>query len=275
MISQDQLLQALYTHRTGRILLRPFIRPWFSRLCGRFLDSRISALWAGRCIKRLQIPMEDYEDESYRSFNAFFTRRIRPEKRPFPTDTRLLASPCDGLATVIPLLEHTVLRVKDTPYTLESLLKSKKSAARFTDGTALILRLTVADYHRYCYPVSGRKTVNRHIDGKFHTVNPIANDYYPIYRENTREYTRLLSPWYGSILQMEVGALCVGRIINYDEKAVVFAGQEKGRFEFGGSTILLLFEKGRIRFREDLLLASAAGFETRVRLGEALGEPAL
>ena len=65
----------------------------------------------------------------------------------------------------------------------------KKLAKRYLGGTALLFRLGVTDYHRYCYPDNAKKSRNRYLPGVFHTVNPVAMEHYKIYAENSREYT--------------------------------------------------------------------------------------
>ena len=112
---------------------------------------------------------------------------------------------------------------------------------------------------------------NYHIDGTFHTVNPVANDYLPIYKENTREYTVIHTPDYGSIVQMEVGALLVGRIKNHKESCPVTRGEEKGYFEYGGSTIIILTEKDTYVPRQDLMQNTRRGYETKLLQGHVLG----
>ena len=71
---------------------------------------------------------------------------------------------------------------------------------------------------------------------------------------------------------MEVGALMVGKIINYEEAAQVARGDEKGRFEFGGSTIVVALPKGSCVIDADILENSRAGMETKVKYGEAIGQ---
>ena len=129
----------------------------------------------------------------------------------------------------------------------------------------------MGDYHRYCYAESGEKGENIRIPGVFHTVNPAANDRYPIYKENTREYTLLETRQFGTVLQMEVGATMVGRIVNYHGAKTVTRGEEKGRFEFGGSTVILCLEKDRAMVDADILKNTAAGIETVVKMGEKIG----
>ena len=147
-------------------------------------------------------------------------------------------------------------------------------ARRYQGGYACIFRLTVDDYHRYCYVDNGRKSMNIRIPGVFHTVNPAANEVCPIYKENTREFSLLQSEHFKVVLMMEVGALLVGRITNYHEEETVKKGEEKGRFEFGGSTVILLFQKDAVKFDQRFLYNTENGYETIVKMGERLGEAA-
>lgn len=269
--NQDKLLSFLYTNIFGRMLLKPLIQPQVSKLAGRYLSSAHSKWLISKFIERNEINMDIYEECDYSSFNDFFTRKIKPDCRPVPEDLDVLISPCDCLATVYPIQENTTFSIKNTEYTLRSLLRSPRLAKRFRGGYAYVLRLTVEDYHRYLYSVSGKQSKNYHIDGTFHTVNPIANDYLPIYKENTREYTVIHSKEFGDVLQMEVGALLVGKISNHKQSTVVTRGEEKGFFEYGGSTIVVLTQKGRVTPRSDLLTNSKNGYETKVLQAHPLG----
>ena len=269
--NQDKLLSFLYTNIFGRMLLKPLIQPQVSKLAGRYLSSAHSKWLISKFIERNEINMDIYEECDYSSFNDFFTRKIKPDCRPVPEDLDVLISPCDCLATVYPIQENTTFSIKNTEYTLRSLLRSPRLAKRFRGGYAYVLRLTVEDYHRYLYSVSGKQSKNYHIDGTFHTVNPIANDYLPIYKENTREYTVIRSKEFGDVLQMEVGALLVGKISNHKQSTVVTRGEEKGFFEYGGSTIVVLTQKGRVTPRSDLLTHSKNGYETKVLQAHPLG----
>lgn len=269
--NQDKLLSFLYTNIFGRMLLKPLIQPQVSKLAGRYLSSAHSKWLISKFIERNEINMDIYEECDYSSFNDFFTRKIKPDCRPVPEDLDVLISPCDCLATVYPIQENTTFSIKNTEYTLRSLLRSPRLAKRFRGGYAYVLRLTVEDYHRYLYSVSGKQSKNYHIDGTFHTVNPIANDYLPIYKENTREYTVIRSKEFGDVLQMEVGALLVGKISNHKQSTVVTRGEEKGFFEYGGSTIVVLTQKGRVTPRSDLLTNSKNGYETKVLQAHPLG----
>lgn len=268
---EEKLLNFLYTNPLGRILLKPLVRPAISKLAGKFLSTRFSTRLIGSFIKKNHIGMKQYEATTYHSFNEFFTRKMKKGYRPFSGNPDILISPCDCKATVYPIRENTTFSVKHTEYTLRSLLRSRKLAKRFQGGYAYILRLTVDDYHRYIYAASGKQSKSYRINGTFHTVNPVANDYLPIYKENTREYTVIHTREFSDIVQMEVGALLVGKIKNHKHSCHVHRGEEKGYFEYGGSTIILLTMKDTVLPRKDLLTNTAEGYETRLLQGHPLG----
>ena len=215
--------------------------------------------------------MEEYEERSFISYNDFFTRRIKEDQRTMDYQPDHLIAPCDGKLCVYPITKDSSFLIKNTQYTLRSLLKNNKLADYYESGILLLFRLEVDDYHRYCYIDHGKKTKNYHIKGVFHTVNPIANQVLPVYKENTREYSVLDTDHFGRVVVMEVGAMLVGKIVNYHEAAIVQRGEEKGRFEFGGSSIIILLENGRAVIDEDIRFNSANGIETMVKLGERIG----
>lgn len=268
---QDRLLEWMYGTRPGRLLVKLMIRPGVSRAAGWLLDRRVSALAVRPFIRKNHICMDDFEQRRFRSFNDFFTRRVLPGKRPVDDAPAHLIAPCDSKLTVYNIRPDSRFRVKGTEYTLEGLLQSKELAETFLGGTLLLFRLTVGDYHRYTYIDSGFVTGSTRIPGVFHTVNPAAASRCPIYRENTREYSLLESLQFGTVLQMEVGAAMVGRIVNAPGSRNVRRGEEKGRFEFGGSTVIVLLQKGRAILDADLLRNTAQDAETVVRLGERIG----
>ena len=269
--AQNKILSFLYNTQPGRILLKPLIQPCVSMLAGAFMDSSISRVFIPLFIKACNINMQDYEERKYSSYNDFFTRRVKAGKRVIDKEPKHLIAPCDGKLTVYTLDKDLQFTIKDTRYTLQSLLKSRKLADYYKDGSLLVFRLTVDDYHRYCYIDDGIKTKNYRIKGVFHTVNPLAGEQFPVYKENTREFCMLNSENFGRLMIMEVGALLVGKIVNYHEEACVRRGEEKGRFEFGGSTIVVCLEKNRVIIDEDIMRNSAGGIETVVRMGEKIG----
>ena len=269
--TQEQVLTWLYYNNVGVKLLQLLIRPFWSNLAGHVLDHSISKLLIPSFIEKNKIDMNLYETKDYESFNDFFTRKVKAECRPIDLEPTHLIAPCDGKLSVYPITEDARFCVKNTWYTMNSLVRSKKLAKRFEGGQLLLFRLSVDDYHRYCYLDDGLKTRNYHIPGVFHTVNPIANNTFPIYKENTREFTLLKSDHFGAVLVMEVGALLVGRITNYHEDQFVTRGTEKGKFEYGGSTIIVCLENNQAKVDEDLLVNSELGIETAVKMGERIG----
>jgi len=269
---QDRLLKALYGCAAGRMLLKPLTRPALSRAAGRFLSTKFSCFLIKPFIRANQIDMEQFEATEYASYNEFFSRKIRPSARKVDFEPAHLISPCDSKLTALPIDASTRFTLKHTEYSVASLLKNDELAQSYNGGYALIFRLTVDDYHRYCYFDDGAKEEQVRLPGALHTVNPIANDYFPIYKENAREYTILHTRSFGDAVMMEVGALMVGRIVNHHEKATVVRGQEKGYFQFGGSTVVVLLKAGAAVIDEDILLNSREGVETVVRMGEKIGQ---
>ena len=273
---QDRLLKKMYLSRAGRRILRVLVCPFVSRAGGWLLDRSWSRILIAPFVKANQIDLSVCEKERFRSYNDFFTRKLKDGARIMEGDEWTLTSPCDGKLSVYPIVHEkgkkSRFSIKNTSYTVESLLRSPKLAAYYEGGTACVFRLTVDDYHRYCYIDDGMKSENCHIPGIFHTVNPVANDVVPIYKENTREYSLLRSRHFKTVLMMEVGALMVGRITNYHEACLVKKGEEKGRFEFGGSTVILLFQKDAVRMDERLFQNTQSGYETIVKMGERIGE---
>ena len=268
---QDRLLAALYGNAFGRMLLKPLTAPWLSKAAGAFLSTRASCIFIKPFIKSNRIDMSQFEPVAYESYNDFFSRRIREGARTVDMDPRHLISPADSKLTVLPITEKGRFTLKHTQYTVGSLLRDPALAAEFVGGWACIFRLTVDDYHRYCYAFDAEKGENIRIPGSLHTVNPIANDFFPIYKENAREYTLLSTKEFGEVIAMEVGALLVGKIVNHPGAASVRRGQEKGYFQFGGSTVVLLLKKDTAVIDSDILENSQNGIETVVKFGEKIG----
>lgn len=268
---QDRFLGMLYGHAAGRLLLRPMVSPAVSRLGGLFLDSKLSKMMIPAFIRSHAIDMSEFEPKEYSSYNDFFTRRLRPGARCVEEERGIFVSPCDSRLSVCRISQNHVFSVKNTSYTVESLLKSKKLARAYEGGYVWVFRLCVDDYHRYIYVDDGTVGRNVRIPGVFHTVNPAANDQFPIYKENTREYCLVRSDNFGAVIQMEVGAMLVGKIENHPVDGKVKRGQEKGNFAFGGSTVILMTRRGAVRPDRDILRNSAKGIETKVRLGERVG----
>lgn len=263
MKKESPSIRFLYGTKPGRFCLKALVRPWVSKGVGVFLSSGLSRPMVSGFIKKNQIDMADYPQRKYRSFNDFFTRERENEIDPAP-----LISPCDAYLSVFPIREDSVYTIKHTRYDLAQLLGDDALAKQYAGGTCLIFRLTPSHYHRYCYACSGEISEKKRIKGKLHCVRPIAYTSIPVFTQNSREYVLIQSKQLGQVVQMEVGALLVGKIKNHPVGGTVSRGKEKGYFEFGGSTIILLLEKGRIQIAPDLL----GDEEKDVRYGRSLIE---
>lgn len=268
---QDKLLDKMYNTRVGRGITSILIKPAISRVCGKVLDTKLSTIIVPKFCKANNVDLSQYEKQEFNSFNDFFTRKINKELRSIDMDSNALISPCDSRLTMYKIDSASRFVVKNTPYTVKSLLRDSKLAKEYEGGYIGIFRLCVDDYHRYHYIYNGVKSRERVISGVFHTVNPVANDVYPIYKENSREYCIHRTENFGDVIVMEVGALLVGRIVNNHDKCITVRGKEKGYFEYGGSTVILIFKEGTIIPDNDILENTKNNCETRVKLGEKIG----
>lgn len=271
---QDALLGKLYGTALGRMLLSVLVRPSVSRIAGWLLDRKISTLAVKPFIQKNSIDMSMCVKQDFDSYNDFFKRKLVDGARPLADVPGGFVSPCDSRLTVYNIedTDKAVFNIKDSEYTLSELLRDRKLAERYKGGKLWLFRLCVDDYHRYIYNVDGIQSDVRRIDGIYHTVNPIASEYYPIYKENTREYCLIKTRGMGTVLAMEVGAMLVGRIENaHMHRCRVRRGQEKGNFAFGGSTIILLTQKDQVTPLSEIEKNSVDGIETRVRQGSLVG----
>ncbi len=268
--SQDKILRHLYNTSYGRNLLKILTKKHISHLGGLALKTRLSSILIDSFIENNNININEYQGAPYKSYNDFFIRKIKDNARVIDQNKKHFISPCDSKLLVSTIKSDGKFKIKNTDYTFMSLTRSKKLQDKFEDGYLMIFRLSVDDYHRYSYVDDGLKSKNYKIEGSYHTVNPIAGDVLPIYQENQREFSLLKSENFGEILMMEVGAMMVGKIVNYHGVAQVKRGMEKGRFEFGGSTVILAVQKDKIIIDEDILKNSSEGIETKVKLGERI-----
>ena len=257
----------LYNNPLGRLLLGIAVSPFVSNVYAWKNSRKSSAKKIPAFIKEHNIDMSDYEDREYKSFTDFFTRKIRYGKRPVDMTPEALISPADSKLLVYEIEKDTTLRIKGRTYTADEILADSENAKEFAGGYALVFRLTVDDYHRFCYPDRGCLISRRLIKGKLHTVSPVSKDH-KIYMENTRSVNLLKTENFGTIAYIEVGAMLIGRIV--DNGTDVFEkGQEKGYFEPGGSTVVILVKN--VEIDKDIMEQSASGIETKVRYGERIG----
>lgn len=243
-----------------------------SRLMGAWFDSRFSRSKIRAVVDELSIDMNEAADptDSFACFNDFFIRHLKPEVRPYSDAPGDIVSPADGRVLVFPeLAEDVFVPVKGHPMSVRTMLPG--IADRFIGGALAIVRLCPADYHRYHFPADGVITDARDLNGALHSVNPIALGAGPdVFGENKRSWTLIETDTIGSYCFVEVGAFGVGSIVNTRTSGAVRKMEEKGYFKFGGSTVVVVFEPGKVRFAEDLVANSAKGRETLVKLGQPL-----
>ena len=263
----------LYHTIPGRCLLQLLIRPGVSKAMGAFLDTALSRHLVKPFVKATKLDLSDYPNRAYNSFNDFFTRHIREGRRPVDMAPDALVAPCDGKLTAYPITADGLFDIKHSVYSVADLLRDEALAKEFEGGTCLIFRLTPDDFHRYSFMDDGRILETKTLPGVLHTVRPIAFRRYPVFSENAREFAVLETANFGNVIQMEVGALFVGRIVNHPLSTFA-RGQEKGKFEFGGSTVILLLQKNTAIIHEELLENTRCGFESIVRLGQKIGRKA-
>ncbi|MDE5620865.1 MAG: phosphatidylserine decarboxylase [Ruminococcus sp.] len=268
---QNDVLEKLYDTFSGRMVLKVLTAPVVSKTVGKYMDSPLSKPLIDVFIKNNSIDTSQYMMKNFSSYNDFFTRKIKKDKRPVDYNQKHLISPCDSKLTAYKIKRNSIFRIKNSLYRVSDMLKNEFLARRYDGGYCLIYRLEVDDYHRYCYIDDGIKTNNVFISGELHTVNPIALKKYNVYKRNCREYTIMHTDNFGDVVQLEVGAMMVGKICNYHGEYNFIKGEEKGMFMFGGSTIVQLFEKDRILPDSDILKNTMDGFETVVHYGEKIG----
>lgn len=258
----------------GKLALWMLIkRKLFSQIGGWYMSSKRSAKRVAPFVKDYNVPIEIYYSPGvgYKSFNQFFYRKIKPEYRPIEEG---VVSSADGKILVFPEIKDShQFFVKGQPFDINTFLNDVTLAEQYLDGAMAIIRLAPVDYHRYHFPISGQVSENTKIRGAYYSVSPLAlRKRLEIFCENKREFAIVNSKDNGKVLICDVGATLTGSIIQtYQSNTNIEKGDEKGYFAFGGSTLILLFEKGKVTFNDDLISNTKAGFETTIKMGEQIG----
>lgn len=265
----------LYGTRSGQEIADRFLStPFPSRVYGMYQSSPLSKHKIKPFIKKFNIDMSDFEDDNFQSFNDFFVRRFKKGSRVFNQDTGRMPAFAEarylGFEKITP---NQTFPVKGEALSPVSLLGSQSAAAPFIGGSILIARLCPTDYHRFHYPDTGQTLEHYRLHGKLHSVNPVALKYKSeIFATNERQVSILTTRDFGRLAYIEVGAICVGKIVQtHSPHYPFFRGHEKGYFLFGASTVIVLGEAGKWKPDADILTQSARGRETLVRLGQGIG----
>lgn len=261
-------LEFLYNNFFGRILLKlVFTTRWFSNIQALYQKSRFSKKKISNFIKKYNINMKYYSNiEQYNSFSDFFKRKRNILNK---SDNNELVSIADSKLQYYEITEDLKLKIKNSIYSLEELVDDKEIAQKFQNGICLVYRLAMDDYHRYMFLDKGKVISSKYIKGTLHTIRPISSKYNTFTR-NSRNITILNTKNFGQVIQIEVGAMLVGKIVNY-EKDTFDKLEEKGFFDFGGSTIVQLFEKNIVDIDKDIVEKSRENIETKVTIGMKIG----
>jgi phosphatidylserine decarboxylase len=254
---KKELIDFLYNTIIGRILLKTVAaRPWFSKIKAKYQNSTKSHKDIAPFIKKYNI---DANADDYCTFNEFFTR-----KKEYQTNAneKELISIADSKLSVYTISSDLILKIKNTEYLLDELVDKKVNLSEYKNGTCLVFRLSVNDYHRYVFFDDGVFKNNYYIKGMLHTIRPIAHNH-KVFSKNCREVSVLQTKTFGDVVQIEIGAMLVGKIKNHPITEFKRL-DEKGYFEYGGSTIVILL-KNNIKIDSDIVN------ETQVHIGERIG----
>jgi phosphatidylserine decarboxylase len=245
-----------------------------SRLLGWFFDSSLSRDQIMKTIINLQIDENEFLEVSgsFKSFNSFFTRKLKADARPFSVDKKIIVSPADGRVLVYPdATKNSLIDIKGMKDRVANFVGQTSLEKEFDECSIIVVRLCPSDYHRYHFPCDGVVSESGACVGAYHSVNPFALDAEEnIFCKNKREYT-ICTTDHGKFIMAEVGAFGVAGIIQTYKNDSFSKMDEKGYFKFGGSTVVLVFPKSMVQFSDDLIEQSAAGYETLLHVGETIG----
>ena len=240
---------------------------------GKKYDDPASAAQIDGFVAFHQLDMSEvlHPINTFKNFNEFFYRALKPDARPCsaPDDPKIIVSPADCRSVVFDKMDDaTRIWVKGRDYSMEKLLGDAYplDAKRYKNGALGIFRLAPQDYHRFHIPVDGVIGTPKQIEGEYYTVNPMAiRSALDVYGDNVRVIVPIDSVAHGRVMFICIGAMMVGStVITRKAGQRVKRAEELGYFKFGGSTVLLLFEPGTMKFDDDLIENSNGALETLV-----------
>lgn len=272
-------MDLFYGTRWGRWLTARWLcRPAVSRFYGSLQQHRRTRSKIPEFVQQYRIDMSEavVPEGGFDSFNDFFIRQLKRSARPVEPDARRLAAPADSRLQAVVMQADTRIAVKGMRWRLSELLGTTAMDAQFSRGLCLCFRLAPCDYHRFGYTDDGIQGPVHTRSGPLHSVNPLALGHKEdILATNYRQWCLVRTVNFGILIQVEVGAMIVGSIVQCQPHGgYCRKGAEKGYFQFGGSTVLLFLEPNRIRVDDDILEYSKRGIETIVRYGQSVGTAA-
>ncbi len=269
----ERFLRWTYGQPLGALALWALVkRPAFSAWYGRRMSTLQSAARVAPFIARYGLDPAEFANppSSFRSFNEFFFRKLKPAARPIDPDEASVVFPADGRHLGFERASSIQdVFVKGQQFDLAALLGDAQLAARYAHGALVLSRLCPVDYHRFHFPVSGVAGEARPLGGPLFSVSPIALRKRLAYLwTNKRVVTPLVTERFGTVMIVEIGATCVGTIAQtFEPGQAVAKGSEKGYFAFGGSSTITLFEPGAVRLEADLAAHSARQTELYAKVG--------
>lgn len=272
----ESFLRWAYGNPIGKLSLHAFVkRPAFSKWYGWRMSKPESAARVEPFVRKYGLDPDDFAEPlpSFRSFNEFFYRKLKPAARPI--DAAPVVFPADGRHLGFPDISAIdSFFVKGQCFDLAALLDNAALAAKYAKGSLVLSRLCPVDYHRFHFPAAGVPSATRPLNGPLFSVSPIALAQNLSYLwTNKRTLTELKTTDFGTILLLEIGATCVGTIQQtFTPDAPVEKGAEKGYFAFGGSSTITIFEPGAVTLADDLLESSAQQTELYARIGSAMAK---
>lgn len=273
-VFKEGYMNFLFDTKIGNFLTKIiFSKKFFSKFYGSYYDTPKSTSKIPPFIKDHNIDMNQFFDNDFKSFNDFFVRNFKSNERVPAKDPQKLAAICEGRYLGFPKIsEDMVFPVKGKYFKINDLMESNKWKSCFSGGPLLICRLAPQDYHRYHYPDNGKLLESYDLAGDLFSVNPLSLKNFPqTFIRNQRRISVLQTQNFGKILYIEVGAFCVGRIIQTNLEPTFNKGQEKGYFLFGGSTVILIGEPEKWTISKDIIEQTSKKTETLIQLGDEIG----
>lgn len=266
-------MKFLYDTVLGRFILNLMLNTGVLKLAEKWVKSGMSKGMIKRFIRKHDIDMSEFAGQEYKSYADFFMRK--KEVKDMDLDEDSFISPCDGLLSAVDINDDSIFEVKGIPYRMGDLVPDEELSEKFKNGLCLIFRLEAKDYHHFCFIDDCTENGVTLIPGKVHSVQPIALEKVPVFRQNKRYWHLLGTRHLGPVIQIEVAAVLVGGAQYEIEKGLARKGQEQGHFELCGSTILIMLTeeyKNKIVFNDTCKKALELSEEYPVRYGKAIGK---
>ena len=270
------IIKFLYSNTFAKPILKLLVANSFlSSFYGKLMNLKNSKNKIPKFVKDYDINLEESEKNEFNSFNDFFIRKLKPNARPIDHNPHSITSPADGKILVYENIDNAQLfNIKGNNFNINKLLQNPDHINKFQNCQMAIIRLAPTDYHRFHFIIPCYVLDTHEIRGYYYSVSPIAHlNLHEIFCQNKRTICEAHNDDIGTYLILEIGATMVGSIVQtYTSHTNINKGDEKGYFEFGGSTVILIFQKNSITFDDDIIQNSLNGIETKVQMGEQIGK---